>query len=428
LDIFVELSNSFIIAFLLFYTLSQIMTNLLAFHSSLKDKHIVLGITGGISAYKCAELVRLLTQAGASVSCVLTQAGAQFITPVVLQALSGREVYTDLWDTRIHNAMAHIELTRAADLILIAPASTNCIAKLAHGVADDLLSTLCIARPSHVPLAVVPAMNHEMWANPATQRNVDQLKRDGVHIWGPASGDQACGEVGLGRMLEPAQLLNEIERALTPAVLAGKRVLLTAGPTQEAIDPVRVLTNRSSGKMGYALAKAARSAGAEVTLISGPVALAAPYGVHTILIETAQDMLEATMQLASMADIFISVAAVADWTIKNAATQKLKKHQGKPQFDFSETTDILASVAALNPAPFCVGFAAETENMIEYAQQKRARKNIPLLVANLAKDTFGKDENEVCLVSDVGIEKLPKMLKEQLAVVLINKIAEKIMQ
>lgn len=402
------------------------MLDLVSFDGVLKNKRILLGITGGVAAYKCAELVRLLTQVGAKVSCVLTESGSQFITSVVLQALSGQPVYTDLWDARIHNSMAHIELTRAADLIVIAPASANCVAKVAHGIADDLLCTLCVARPSNLPLAVVPAMNHEMWANPATQRNIEQLKRDGVQIWGPTLGDQACGEVGMGRMLEPSHILNEVERVLTPAVLGGKRVLITAGPTQEAIDPVRVLTNRSSGKMGYALAKAARSAGAEVTLISGPVALAAPYGVHTILIETAQDMLEATMHLAPMADIFISVAAVADWTIKNAATQKLKKHQGKPQFDFSETTDILASVAALNPAPFCVGFAAETENMIEYAQQKRARKNIPLLVANLAKDTFGKDENEVCLVSETGVEKLPKMLKEQLAVVLINKIAEKI--
>jgi len=326
----------------------------------LAGKKIVLGLTGGIACYKAAELTRALIKAGASVQVVMTQAATQFITPVTMQALSGKPVYTDQWDARIANNMAHIDLSRNADAIVIAPCSTDFISKLAHGGCDDLLSTLCIARPAHVRLLVAPAMNVEMWQNPATQRNVVQLQADGIALLGPDTGAQACGENGMGRMLEPAQLLELIIASFQPKILTGKHVLLTAGPTFEPIDPVRGITNLSSGKMGYAIARAARQAGANVTLISGPTALDAPLGVQRIAVQTAQQMHDAVLAHVSDQDIFIAVAAVADWRVTNASAQKLKKEGGTdaPALEFAQNPDILAIVAALPKRPYCVGFAA----------------------------------------------------------------------
>ena len=329
----------------------------------LQGKHILLGLTGGVACYKSAELCRSLIKHGATVQVVMTNSATQFITPVTMQALSGNTVYTDQWDARIHNNMAHIELSRAADAILIAPCSTNFIAKLAQGFCDDLLSTLCVARPASVPLFIAPAMNVEMWQKPATQRNVATLREDGLGIFGPAPGEQACGEVGMGRMLEPEQLISELLAAFTPKTLQGKRVLITAGPTFEPIDPVRGITNLSSGKMGYAIAQAAFEAGATVELISGPTALDTPYGCQRYQVQTAQQMHDAVFAHLTNQDIFIAVAAVADWHVSNASDQKLKKnHAGDlPQLSFAQNPDILAEVTALKHAPFCVGFAAESE-------------------------------------------------------------------
>ncbi|MGH8806266.1 MAG: bifunctional phosphopantothenoylcysteine decarboxylase/phosphopantothenate--cysteine ligase CoaBC, partial [Noviherbaspirillum sp.] len=345
----------------------------------LTGKRIVLGLTGGIACYKAAEFTRELTKAGASVQVVMTQAATQFITPVTMQALSGRPVYADQWDARIDNNMPHIDLTRDADAIVIAPCSADFIFKLAHGTCDDLLSTLCIARPMTLPLIVAPAMNVEMWQNPATQRNVAQLRMDGIGILGPDAGEQACGEVGMGRMLEPEQLLEEVIASFQRKVLAGKRVLLTAGPTFEPIDPVRGITNLSSGKMGYAIARAARETGAEVTLVSGPTSLPTPYGVHRINVQTAQQMHDVVMAHVGGQDIFIAVAAVADWRVANASGQKLKKNGNGdvPELKFEQNPDILAAVAALPNKPYCVGFAAESENLLQYGEEKRKRKSIP---------------------------------------------------
>src|SRR5690606_13476641 len=328
----------------------------------LANKRIVLGLTGGIACYKVAEFVRRATEQGAVIDVVMTKAATHFITPVTMQALSGRPVYLDAWDSREPNNMAHINLTRGADAILIAPASTDFMAKLAHGLADDLLSTLCVAR-GNCPLLVTPAMNREMWLNAATQRNVALLRGDGVHILGPAEGEQACGEVGSGRMIEPDQILAELIAFFQPKTLAGKRVLITAGPTSERIDPIRVITNRSSGKTGYAIARVACEAGAEVTLVSGPTALSTPYGVERINVERARDMHREVMARANNADVFISVAAVADWHVRNSADQKFKKTAdgATPQLEFAPNPDILAEVAAMESGPWCVGFAAETE-------------------------------------------------------------------
>src|SRR5690606_35361190 len=300
----------------------------------------------------------------------MTEAATQFITPVTMQALSGRPVYIDPWDARVPNNMAHINLTRGADAILIAPASTDFLAKLAHGMANDLLSTLCVARGG-CPLLVAPAMNREMWLNPATQRNVALLRQDGVHLLGPAEGEQACGEVGGGRMLEPDQILADVVAYFQPKLLAGRRVLITAGPTSERIDPVGVITNRSSGKTGYAIARAAHEAGAQVTLVSGPVSLPTPYGVTRINVESAREMHAAVMQQARASDLFIAVAAVADWHVVNSSEQKLKKTAtgGAPQLEFAPNPDILADVAALKDGPWCVGFAAETENLAERSEE-----------------------------------------------------------
>ena len=401
----------------------------------LAGKKIVLGLTGGVACYKIAELTRALGKAGAQVQVVMTQSATQFITPVTMQALSGNPVYTDQWDARIHNNMPHIDLTRDADAIVIAPCSTNFISKLAHGTCDDLLSTLCVARPHHVPLLVAPAMNVEMWLNPATQRNVAQIKKDGIQILGPAAGEQACGEVGMGRMLEVDQLLAEIIASFQAKSLAGKEVLITAGPTFEPIDPVRGITNLSSGKMGYAIAQAAWEAGANVTLISGPTALDAPYGTHRISVQTAQQMHDAVIaQLTSTAkkpqDIFIAVAAVADWRVANTSAQKIKKTSDSdmPQLEFVQNPDILASVTALPNAPYCVGFAAESEHLLQYGTAKRIKKNVPLLVGNIGHHTFGKDENELILFDANGHTALPRANKQTLAIQLIQEIAQRLSQ
>jgi phosphopantothenoylcysteine decarboxylase/phosphopantothenate--cysteine ligase len=398
----------------------------------LKGKKIVLGLSGGVACYKAAELCRALTKQGASVQIVMTEAATHFIGQVTMQALSGRTVYTDQWDGRIPNNMAHIDLTRDADAILIAPCSADFLFKLAHGATDDLLSTLCLARPHHVPLLVAPAMNVEMWEKPATQRNVAQLRADGVCIFGPAAGSQACGETGMGRMLEPHELLEELVASFQPKVLAGKRVLITAGPTYEAIDPVRGITNLSSGKMGYAVARAAREAGAEVTLVSGPTALETPHGVRRIDVQSARQMLDAVMAGVAGQHIFIGVAAVADWRVENASAQKIKKDgENPPALHFAQNPDILASVAATTSItgwPYCVGFAAESENLIEYGAAKREKKGIPLLVGNIGHHTFGQDENSIVLFDDSGHTVLPKADKLQLARQLVSEIAKRLEQ
>jgi phosphopantothenoylcysteine decarboxylase / phosphopantothenate---cysteine ligase len=404
----------------------------------LAGKKIVLGMTGGIACYKVAELTRGLIKAGASVQVVMSEAATHFITPVTMQALSGKPVFTDQWDGRIANNMPHIDLTRDADAIVIAPCSTDFMFKIAHGACDDLLSTLCIARPMSLPLMIAPAMNVEMWQNPATQRNVAQIKADGIALLGPDAGEQACGETGMGRMLEPEQLLEDIIAAFQPKLLAGKRVLLTAGPTFEPIDPVRGITNLSSGKMGYAIARAARAAGADVTLVSGPTALDTPSGVRRINVQTARQMHDAVMaQLGAQSGqsaqsgkpgVFIAVAAVADWRIANASTQKLKKTSGGdvPQLQFEQNPDILAAVAAMADRPYCVGFAAESENLLQYGEEKRRRKNIPLLVGNIGHQTFGKDENELVLFDDHGAVRLPRAGKQELARQLVAEIARRL--
>jgi phosphopantothenoylcysteine decarboxylase / phosphopantothenate---cysteine ligase len=389
---------------------------------ALTGKRILLGITGGIAAYKAAELTRLLVRAGADVRIVLTEAGARFITPVTLQALSGQTVWTDLWDPRVPDNMGHIELSRDRDLIVVAPASADFMAKLAGGLADDLLSTLCLAR--RCPLMVAPAMNVEMWQSAATQRNAKILSDDGVLASGPASGEQACGELGMGRMTEPADILADLELFFRPKRLEGKRVVVTAGPTEEPVDPVRVLTNRSSGKMGYAVARAAREAGADVTLISGPVALPTPPGVARVDVRTAREMFEAVKKDVKAADVFIAVAAVADFRVKNPAGQKIKKANGKAlALEFEENPDILAYVASLENPPFCVGFAAETEKLGERARDKRSKKKLPLLAANLAQDALGREDNAITLYDDRGEHPLGRGAKIDLARKLVAHVA-----
>ncbi|HCE09766.1 MAG TPA: bifunctional phosphopantothenoylcysteine decarboxylase/phosphopantothenate--cysteine ligase CoaBC [Oxalobacteraceae bacterium] len=394
----------------------------------LAGKKIVLGLTGGIACYKAAEFTRALSREGASVQVVMTAAATQFITPVTMQALSGHTVYIDQWDPRIANNMAHIDLTRDADAIVIAPCTADFMFKLAHGACDDLLSTLCVARPTNLPLLVAPAMNVEMWQNPATQRNVTQLTADRIAILGPDAGEQACGETGMGRMLEAQQLLEEVIAAFQPKVLAGKRVLVTAGPTYEPIDPVRGITNLSSGKMGYAVARAARDAGADVTLISGPTALATPHGVQRINIQSAEQMHDVVMSHVGAQDIFIAVAAVADWRVANVSEQKLKKDGGMsmPELKFEQNADILATVAALPNRPYCVGFAAESENLLKYGAAKRRQKNIPLLVGNIGHQTFGKDQNELLLFDDQGHTHLPLADKQVLARRLVTEISRRL--
>ncbi|HUG78417.1 MAG TPA: bifunctional phosphopantothenoylcysteine decarboxylase/phosphopantothenate--cysteine ligase CoaBC [Burkholderiales bacterium] len=389
---------------------------------TLKGKRILLGVTGGIAAYKTAELARLLVRAGADVRVAMTEAATRFVTPLTLQALSGQPVWTDLWDPRVPDGMGHIELSRDRELIVVAPATADFLAKAARGIADDLLSSLCLAR--RCPLALAPAMNVEMWENPATQRNVASLRGDDILLLGPAAGDQACGETGPGRMLEPAEILREIERLFAPRALAGRRVLVTAGPTEEPVDPVRVLTNASSGKMGYAVARAAREAGAEVTLVSGPVSLATPRGVARIDVRTAQEMFEAVRKAVKSCDVFVSVAAVADYRVKNPSSQKIKKGNGKPvSIELEENPDILSWVASQPQPPFCVGFAAESEKLAQHAKEKRAKKNVPLMAANLAQQALGSDENLITLYDDRGEHPLGRGPKLELARRLVEHVA-----
>ncbi len=384
-------------------------------------KKLLLGITGGIAAYKVAELVRLLRQDDIALQVVMTAAACRFITPVTLQALSGNTVYTDLWDPRMANNMAHIDLSRDCDAIVIAPASADFMAKVVHGFADDLLSTLCLARER--PLLVAPAMNRQMWDNPATQRNVASLIKDGVTLLGPAAGDQACGEVGMGRMREAADILGGIKAYFAPKLLAGKQVLITAGPTFEAIDPVRGITNLSSGKMGFAIARAVLDAGANVTLVSGPSNLSAPIHATFVPVISAADMYEAVLANLTGKDIFISVAAVADYTIKQSSRSKIKKSATPLTIELVPTVDIVSQVAQLPNAPFCVGFAAESDNLHEYAEAKRKRKKLPLLAANLVQSAIGSDDNELILFDDYGVHPMGRKPKEALARQLVQHIA-----
>ena len=400
--------------------------------TDLAGKHIVLGLTGGIACYKAAELCRALVKEGATVQVVMTEAAEHFITPVTMQALSNRTVYGSQWDSRESNNMAHINLSREADAILIAPCSADFMAKLLHGRADDLLSLMCLARPlDKVPLLLAPAMNREMWSHPATQRNLAQLAADGATVLGVGSGSQACGETGDGRMLEPGEILEDLVAFMQPKALAGRRVLVTAGPTFEALDPVRGITNLSSGKMGFAIARAAREAGADVTLVAGPVSLPAPRGVRRIDVRSALQMKAACDQAAGTADIFIATAAVADWRPAQASDHKIKKDGSgqPPALHFVENPDILAALAqaerARTGALYCVGFAAESHDLLANAQAKRARKGVPLLVGNIGPATFGQDDNQLLLVDEAGTKELPRAPKLVLARQLIAEIARR---
>ena len=399
--------------------------------ASLVNKKIVLGISGGIAAYKSAELARALIQEGAEVQVIMTEAAQQFITPITMQALTGKLVFTNQWDDRIANNMAHIELSRQADAILIAPASADLIAKLSLGLADDLLSTLCLARDC--PLLIAPAMNLQMWAHPATQRSITRLNSDGITILGPSSGDQACGEVGIGRMLEPSEICEQLIAFFQPQVLKNKRVLITAGPTFEAIDPVRGITNLSSGKMGFAVAQAAIEAGAHVHLIAGPCNLATPLMSTGRILRTnvtsGQEMYQ-TVMASSNCDVFFAVAAVADWTIANRAKQKIKR-QEKTGLDlqFRSNPDILlemAKIAKRKSKPYCVGFAAETDHLGKHCKEKRVRKGIPMIVGNIGPTTFGLDTNEILVVDEKGSKNLGRASKLDLARRLITIVATRI--
>ena len=405
--------------------------------NDLAGKHLVLGLSGGIACYKAAEFCRTLIKEGASVQVVMTEAAEQFITPVTMQALSGRPVFTSQWDQRTSggsdNNMPHINLSREADAILVAPASADFMAKLLHGQADDLLSLMCLARPlDKVPLILAPAMNREMWAHPATQRNLAQVAQDGAVVLGVGNGDQACGETGDGRMLEPVELLEELIAFFAPKVLAGRKVLVTAGPTFEAIDPVRGITNLSSGKMGFAIARAAREAGAEVTLVAGPVHVPTPRGVQRVNVQSAQEMLAAVQRHVQAASVFIATAAVADWRPASQSSQKIKKDGSgqTPTLGFVENPDILAMVAksshALEGDLFCVGFAAESHDLLAHATAKRARKGVPLLVGNIGPATFGQDDNALLLVDAQGHRELPRASKRVLAQQLIGEIAARL--
>ncbi len=401
---------------------------------SLLNKKIVLGISGGIAAYKSAELARLLMQEGASVQVVMTQAAQQFVTPVTMQALTGNLVFTSQWDSSISNNMAHIELSRSADVILIAPASADLMAKLSLGLADDLLTTLCLARDC--PLLLAPAMNKQMWEHSATQRSVERLIQDDVTLLGPASGAQACGEIGMGRMLEPIEITELIIAFFQKKSLAGKRVLITAGPTFEEIDPVRGITNRSSGKMGFAIARAAIEAGAQVHLVAGPCNLATPLEVSGKITRTnvisAKEMHAATMS-SGACDVFFAVAAVADWGVAKPAKDKIKR-QGKqvPKLEFIANPDILLDMAktvkakAGKPYPYCVGFAAESTDLAKHAAEKRKRKGIPMIIGNIGPDTFGSDLNQLLVIDESGSKKITKSEKLQLARQLIELVAKKL--
>jgi len=388
----------------------------------LSGRRIVLGVTGGVAAYKTAELTRLMVKAGATVDVVLTAAAAHFVGPATFQALSGRVVWRELWDERASGGMAHIELSRGADAILVAPATADFLAKLAQGLADDLLATLCLAR--ECPLLVAPAMNRQMWEQAPTRRNLRQIDEDGVTVLGPASGDQACGEVGPGRMLEAEELFEELAGFFQPKLLAGRRVLLTAGPTMEAIDPVRSITNASSGKMGYALARACQEAGAVVKLVSGPVALPTPRSVERTDVKSALEMRAQVLAALPGQDIFIAVAAVADYRPATEAADKIKKGSAGLELSLVPNPDILAEVAALPQPPFCVGFAAESRNLAQYAEAKRIAKNLSLVVGNLVQDGLGGDDNSVILFDASGSHTLPTAPKLEVARRIVAHIAE----
>ena len=394
----------------------------------LANRHLLLGVTGGVAAFKAAVLARELQRQGATVQVVMTEAATRFVAPATFQALTGRPVFTDQWDARIDNNMAHIELSREADAIVVAPATADFMAKLALGLADDLLSTLCLAR--NCPLLVAPAMNREMWDAAPTQRNVAQLRADGVAVLGPDAGNQACGEVGMGRMLEPEDLVEDVIAFFVPKGLAGRRVLITAGPTFEPIDPVRGITNLSSGKMGFAIARACRQAGAEVTLVAGPTMLPTPREVRRVDVQTARQMADAVdaALVGARTDVFIAVAAVADWRVANVSASKLKKTEGgaPPALEFAQNPDILAGVAARPDAPWCVGFAAESEDLERNGQDKRRRKGVPLLVANIGHATFGRDDNELLLIDAEGMRRLERAPKDRLAAELVVEIARRV--
>lgn len=382
---------------------------------------ILLGLTGGIAAYKAAELCRLLVKDGHDVQVAMSEAAARFITPVTMQALSGKPVATDLWDPSVPNAMGHIELSRDRELIVVAPASADFLAKAANGLADDLLSALCLAR--ECPLLVAPAMNRQMWENPATRRNVARLCEDGVHLVGPESGDQACGEIGAGRMSEPAAIYSAILACFAPKLLDGVRVLITAGPTFEPIDAVRGITNRSSGRMGYAVAQAAQEAGAQVTLVSGPTSITAPAGARVVPVTTAAQMLDAVNAEVARAQVFVSVAAVADYRVAQPSECKIKKSDQALTLELVPTVDILASVAGRPDAPFCVGFAAESHDLDRFAEEKRKRKKLPLLVGNVAQEAIGAPESEIVLYDNAGRHPLPRAPKLEQARALVKHIA-----
>ncbi|MBS0358032.1 MAG: bifunctional phosphopantothenoylcysteine decarboxylase/phosphopantothenate--cysteine ligase CoaBC [Proteobacteria bacterium] len=391
----------------------------------LNNFRIILGITGGIAAYKSAELVRLLRKSGAQVRVVMTKGAQAFITPLTLQALSGHKVHDDLLDVETEAAMGHIELARWADAVVIAPASANFIAKLAHGLADDLLSTLCLA--TQAPIAIAPAMNQQMWHNIATQENLKCLQERGIKQFGPDAGEQACGDIGLGRLLEPTDLLLAITGLFKTGDLSNKSVLITAGPTHEIIDPVRFITNHSSGKMGFALAEAARDAGANVTLITGPVSLATPPGIDRINVTNASEMFDAVMEHIDHADVFIANAAVSDYRCEQIASQKLKKSSERVTLNLIPNPDILSEVANRTKKPFCVGFAAETEKIIEHAEQKLKNKSCDMIVANLVNEEgigFGSDHNAVTVITPKEKFEISKSSKKQIARQLIQLITK----
>jgi phosphopantothenoylcysteine decarboxylase/phosphopantothenate--cysteine ligase len=388
----------------------------------LHGRRIVLGVSGGIAAYKAAELTRALGRMGADVHVVLTEAGTRFVSPMTFQALSGNRAWSGFLDEETQDGMPHIALGRGTDAILVAPASANFIARLAAGFANDLLSSLCLARDC--PLLIAPAMNRQMWENPATQRNVAMLQADGVTILGPAVGEQACGETGPGRMLEPDALCEAMLAFFTPKLLAGRKVLLTAGPTFEAIDPVRGITNSSSGKMGYALATACARAGAEVVLVSGPVALAAPEGVRRIEVTGALQMHDEVFAAMTGVDVFIAVAAVADYRPAESAVRKIKKSGAALHLQLVPNPDILAEVASLPEPPFCVGFAAESHDLDAHAEGKRQAKRLPMLVGNLLGDGLGGNENTVVIYDEEGRHPLPRAPKTYLAQRIVERIAD----
>lgn len=398
--------------------------------TDLLNKRVLLGVSGGIAAYKSADLVRRLKDAGAEVRVVMTTNAEAFITPLTMQAVSGRPVHRNLLDADADSGMGHIDLARWADVVLVAPASANIIARIAHGMADDLLTTLCLATAA--PVALAPAMNQQMWQNPVTRSNIETLRERRIFIFGPALGDQACGEVGPGRMLEPLELVKKLPDVFTGMALLGRRVLITAGPTWEALDPVRGFSNHSSGKMGYAVARAAREAGADVTLVAGPTTLPEPDGIGMVSVVSAREMYQAVMDRLEHAqpavDIFVGVAAVADYRPSSTSTEKIKKHGASLTVELVQNPDILAAVASHRKRPFTVGFAAETENVEHFAREKLVSKGVDMIAANVVGPGlgFGAENNEILLVDRAGVTKLPLASKDQLARSLIKQIAERL--